>query len=100
LIVIIFVVITLTFFIMQFLPGSQYENEVKLSDQQIEALNKKYGFDKPIPVQYVRYVGNVVKGDLGESFQFGGRAVTKVVGERLTVSRSEERRVGKECRSW
>ncbi|HLR01266.1 MAG TPA: ABC transporter permease [Virgibacillus sp.] len=85
-VVTIFVVITLTFVIMQFLPGSPYENEAKLSDQQIEALNKKYGFDKPIPVQYVRYVGNVVKGDLGESFQFGGRAVTKVVGERLTVS--------------
>src|SRR5699024_6139093 len=85
-VVYIVVSITLKFFITHFLPRSTYENEAKLSDQQIEALNKKYGFDKPISVQYVRYVGNVVKGDLGESFQFGGRAVTKVVGERLTVS--------------
>lgn len=82
----IVVVITLTFVIMQFLPGSPYENEAKLSEQQIEALNKKYGFDKPVPVQYVQYITNVAKGDLGSSFQFGGRAVTKVIADRLFVS--------------
>lgn len=82
----IFVVITITFVIKEFLPGSPYENQEKLSDEQIAALDKKYGFDKPIPVQYVKYISNVAKGDLGDSFQFGGRAVTKVVSERLTVS--------------
>lgn len=82
----IFVIITLTFVIMQLLPGSPYENEAKLSPEQIEELNKKYGLDKPIPVQYVQYLGNVLKGDLGNSFQFGGRAVTKVISERLMVS--------------
>src|SRR5699024_10389772 len=75
----IMVVITLTFVIMQFLPGSPYENEAKLSEEQIQELNKKYGFDKPIPVQYVQYITNVAKGDLGNSFQFGGRSVTKVI---------------------
>lgn len=82
----IFVVISITFVIMHLLPGSPYENQEKLSEEQIAALDKKYGFDKPIPVQYVQYIGNVAKGDLGESFQFGGRSVTKVVSERLTVS--------------
>lgn len=85
-VVTIFVVITITFVIKEFLPGSPYENEAKLSEEQIAQLDKKYGFDKPVPVQYVQYVANIAKGDLGDSFQFGGRSVTKVVGERLTVS--------------
>lgn len=82
----IFVVITITFIIMQFLPGSPYQNEDKLSDDQIAALNKKYGFDKPVAIQYVQYIGNVAKGDLGNSFQFGGRPVTKIIWDRLAVS--------------
>src|SRR5699024_3641446 len=77
---------TITFIIMKFLPGSPYENEAKLSPEQIEELNKKYGLDKPVPVQYVQYLGNVLKGDLGNSFQFGGRPVTKVITDRLWVS--------------
>lgn len=82
----IFLVVTLTFFIMKVLPGTPYQNEQKLNEQQIENLNEKYGFDKPIPVQYVRYLGNVATGDLGTSFQFDGRSVTQIVGDRLGVS--------------
>src|SRR5699024_6290583 len=67
-------------------PGSPYENEQKLTDSQIEILNQKYGFDKPIPVQYVKYVTNVAKGDLGNSFQYDGRSVLKIIGDRLGVS--------------
>ncbi|HLR08491.1 MAG TPA: ABC transporter permease [Bacillota bacterium] len=85
-VVTIFVIITITFVIMQLLPGSPYENEEKLSPEQIEELNKKYGLDKPVSVQYVQYLGNVAKGDLGNSFQFGGRDVTKVISDRLWVS--------------
>jgi len=82
----IFVVVTLTFVIMQLLPGTPYENQEKLSDEQIASLDKKYGFDQPIAVQYVNYISNVAKGELGDSFQFNGRSVTKVISERLTVS--------------
>lgn len=85
-IVTIFVIITITFVIMKLLPGTPYQNQQKMSQQQIEALNHKYGFDKPIPVQYVQYVGNVAQGDLGESFQYDGRSVMKIINDRLWVS--------------
>jgi oligopeptide transport system permease protein len=45
-------------------------------------LAKRYGLDKPIPVQYVRYVGRVVRGDLGESYRLR-RPVTEVLGSRF-----------------
>lgn len=82
----IFAVISLTFVIMQLLPGTPYENEEKLTDEQIKSLDKKYGFDEPVVVQYFNYVSNVSKGEFGSSFQFKGRSVIKVIGERLTVS--------------
>lgn len=85
-VVTIFAIITITFVIMQLLPGSPYENEAKLTPKQIETLNKKYGLDEPIPKQFVRYISNIAKGDLGNSFQFGGRPVTKIISERLSVS--------------
>lgn len=85
-IVTIFVIISITFVIMKLLPGTPYQNEQKLGPAQIAALDHKYGFDKPIPVQYVKYVGNVARGDLGDSFQYDGRSVTKIIGDRLGVS--------------
>jgi oligopeptide transport system permease protein len=45
-------------------------------------LAKRYGLDKPIPVQYARYVGRVVRGDLGESYRLR-RPVTEVLGSRF-----------------
>ncbi|WP_085521731.1 oligopeptide ABC transporter permease [Tuberibacillus sp. Marseille-P3662] len=85
-IVTIFVIIAITFFIMKLLPGTPYKNAAKLTPAQIEVLNEKYGLDEPIPVQFVQYVGNMVKGDLGISFQYDGRSVTKIISNKLPVS--------------
>lgn len=82
----IFVIITLTFVIMKLLPGTPYQNEQKMSPELIAQLNHKYGFDKPIPMQYIQYIGNVAKGDLGNSFQYDGRSVINIVKDRLGVS--------------
>ncbi|MED4971214.1 ABC transporter permease, partial [Parageobacillus toebii] len=40
----------------------------------------------PVPVQYVRYLGNLLKGDLGVSFQYDNRPVTELIGERIGPS--------------
>lgn len=85
-IVTMFVIVALTFFSMKLLPGTPYKNQEKLSPEMIELLNHKYGLDKPLPVQFVKYVGDLLKGDLGVSFQFDGRPVTEIIGERLPVS--------------
>lgn len=76
---------TFTFFLMQTLPGSPFNDE-RMSAAQKELLYERYGLDEPIAVQYVKYLGNIVKGDFGVSFQFDGRSVTSIIGERIGVS--------------
>ncbi|MBE1553327.1 oligopeptide ABC transporter permease [Sporosarcina limicola] len=76
---------TFTFFLMQTLPGSPFNDE-RLSPAQKEALYERYGLDKPVAIQYFQYLVNITKGDLGVSYQFDGRPVTKIIGERIGVS--------------
>lgn len=71
---------------MKFLPGSPFQNEEKLTEDQRVILDEKYGLDKPIPVQYANYMMNVVKGDLGVSFQFDNQPVTKLLMNRMGPS--------------
>lgn len=80
-----FLIASLTFFLMQTLPGSPFNDE-RLSEAQRIILNERYGLDEPIVIQYFRYLGNIAMGDLGVSFQFDGRAVSTIIGERIGVS--------------
>ncbi|WP_139343358.1 ABC transporter permease [Virgibacillus siamensis] len=80
------VIITLTFGIVKLLPGTPYQNAAKLTEAQIEALNEQYGLNDPMPVQYVRYLGNVLTGQFGISFQYDGRSVGTIIGNKLPVS--------------
>lgn len=80
-----FLIASLTFFLMQTLPGSPFNDE-RLSEAQRIVLNERYGLDEPIVIQYLKYLGNIVMGDLGVSFQFDGRAVSTIIGERIGVS--------------
>ncbi|WDV97767.1 ABC transporter permease [Brevibacillus parabrevis] len=82
----LFIIATVTFFLMKLLPGTPYSNPDKLSEQQLASLNQKYGLDQPLPVQYARYLGNLVQGDWGVSFQFKGRLVTDIIFERIGPS--------------
>lgn len=79
------VIATLTFFLMVTLPGSPF-NDKKMTESQKERLYERYGLDKPISVQYVLYMKNLFKGDLGVSFQYDGRSVTQIIGERIGAS--------------
>jgi len=82
----LFIVITITFFLMKLLPGSPFNNWEKLSEAQREILNAKYGLNQPVPVQYVHYLINMLKGDLGVSFQFNNTPVTQLLSERIGPS--------------
>lgn len=81
----LFVIATATWVLMQFLPGSPF-NDQKLSEEARAQLDAKYGLDDPLPVQYVRYMGNLLQGDLGDSFYYEGRPVLDVISSRLPVS--------------
>jgi oligopeptide transport system permease protein len=86
LVITLFIIASVTFFLMKFLPGTPFQNEEKLSVEQREILNEKYGLDQPVPVQYANYMINIVKGDLGVSFQFDNQSVTHLLANRVGPS--------------
>lgn len=85
-IVTLFIVASVTFFLMKLMPGSPFNNFHKLSAVQQNILLEKYGLNDPMPVQYMMYIGNLVKGDLGVSFQFNNIPVTEIISNRLGPS--------------
>ncbi|MDQ0558224.1 ABC transporter permease, partial [Paraclostridium ghonii] len=74
-----------TFFLVRLLPGSPFNDE-KLNAQQVEMINKQYGLDAPVPVQYVRYMTGVFTGDLGRSFKYDNKKVEDLISTRLKPS--------------
>jgi len=63
----LFAIASLTFFLMKAVPGNPFTSE-KIPPQSVQdALNAKYGLDKPVGVQYLMYMGNLLRLDLGES---------------------------------
>lgn len=85
-IITLFIVVSITFFLMKLMPGSPFNNFEKLSKVQQNILLDKYGLKDPVPVQYVRYLGNMLKGDLGVSFQFDNTPVTELISQRIGPS--------------
>lgn len=82
----LFLIATITFFLMKLLPGTPYSNQDKLSPEQIHIMNEKYGLNKPILVQYGIYLFGLVTGDLGVSFQFNNTPVTELIASRIGPS--------------
>ena len=72
-------VVTVTFWVMQMVPGGPWTREKALSDAVIETLNKRYGLDQPLFIQYLRYLGRAMLGDFGVSYYYKGREVTDVI---------------------
>ncbi|HDI0349431.1 TPA: ABC transporter permease, partial [Listeria innocua] len=82
----LFIIASVTFVLMKFLPGTPYRNQEKLSDEQIHMMNEKYGLNDSIPVQYLNYMTGLVKGDLGVSFQLDNRPVSEILGALIGPS--------------
>lgn len=82
------VIASATFFLMKLLPGSPFDEErlAALSDETRMEFYAKYGLDKPVIVQYGKYLGNLVQGDLGTSFYFKGQKVESLLVDRLGPS--------------
>jgi oligopeptide transport system permease protein len=85
-VVVLFIITTVTWFLMQLLPGTPIQNAEKLTDKQEAQIEEQYNLDKPLPVQYALYMTGLLRGDLGDSYQYGGRPVTSIILERLPVS--------------
>ena len=81
-----FVVITLSFFLVRFAPGGPFSGEKNLPAQVIENLMKKYHMDEPLGKQYLRYFGDVLRGDFGPSLRYKENTVNELVGAAFPVS--------------
>ena len=79
LIVVLLVVSFITFSLMHLVPGGPWDKEKTLAPQVVEALNKKYGLDKPFFVQFGNYLVNLLHGDLGVSYSRQDRSVTSIL---------------------
>ncbi|GBG95041.1 oligopeptide ABC transporter permease protein [Ligilactobacillus salitolerans] len=82
----LFLVATITFFLMKLMPGTPYSNQEKMTPQQIKIMNQQYGLDKPIWLQYVIYIFGMLHGDMGTSFQFSNQPVSYLISSRIGAS--------------
>lgn len=85
-IVTIWAVATITFFLMNMVPGGPFLSEKAISPQATAALEAKYGLDKPLFQQYLTYIGGAVHGDFGDSLKQRGRTVTDIIVMKFPVS--------------
>lgn len=85
-IVTLFLVATLTFFLMYLVPGGPFLSEKAPSPQTLKALEEKYGLDQPIGIQYLNYMERLIRGDLGTSLKMRGQEVNDIIRTRFPVS--------------
>jgi oligopeptide transport system permease protein len=85
-IVTVFLVITITFFIMHSIPGGPFLSEKSPSPEVTAALKAKYGLDKPVMVQFGEYLQGVAKFDFGPSIKQRGKQVSDIILEGFAVS--------------
>lgn len=83
----LWVIVTATFFLMKLLPGNPFgEAAAKMPPANLAILKAQYGLDKPEWQQYLQYIGKVVQGDLGVSYQFPTRSVVSVIKQSFPAS--------------
>ncbi len=80
------VLITISFFLMRFAPGSPFSSEKTLPPEVMQNINAKYGLDKPVFEQYITYLGNIIQGDFGPSFKYKDYTVNELISAALPVS--------------
>ena len=101
-IVSLFLLATVTFFLVRLIPGSPFQRG-GVSEQVVEAVEEEYGLNDPLIEQYLSYMGNLLKGDLGISYQDPGTSVEEIyrtgssaygVARTFGIDRISDRRYG------
>jgi len=82
----LWVIITLTFVLMHAIPGDPFVSEARISPQALENLRRFYGLDQPLPVQYVKYLSNLIRLDLGRSLRSEVRDINQIIADGLPIS--------------
>jgi oligopeptide transport system permease protein len=82
------VIIAASFALVRLAPGSPFSSEKEIPPEIRRQLEAKYGFDRPLPEQFVRYVGNLLQGDLGLSTKYPQRTVNEIIAAGFPVTLS------------
>jgi oligopeptide transport system permease protein len=80
------VLVTLAFFLIRLAPGGPFDVERNLPAETRASLEARYRLDQPLPMQYLHYLGNVLRGDFGPSFQYRDSSVNELIAQGLPVS--------------
>ena len=82
----LFVIVTLTFFLMRIAPGSPFASEKSLPPEIEAALQEEYGLDNPWYIQYKDYLVSTAQFDFGESMKYKGRSTNDMIAESFPIS--------------
>lgn len=82
----LFIVVTLSFFLMRVAPGGPFNLERPLEPQVLENLNRAFLLDRPLVVQYAHYLWDLLHGDFGPSFIYRDFTVAELIGKSLPYS--------------
>jgi|TARA_B100001741_G_scaffold309458_1_gene307155 oligopeptide transport system permease protein len=82
----VLVIVVASFALVRLAPGSPFSSEKEIPAEIRQKLEAKYGFDKPLPEQFIRYIGNLLKGDLGLSTKYPQRSVNEIIANGFPVS--------------
>lgn len=82
----LFLVATMTFFLMQAAPGDPFMQEQAVPEEIMKSMYAHYGLDQPWYIQYVKYLKGLINWDLGPSFKYEGRTVNDIIREGFPVS--------------
>ena len=83
---VLFIIITGSFFMIRLAPGGPFDSERRMTPEVQANLNAYYGYDKPLYVQYLRYMDKLFHGDLGPSTKNASHSVNELIGESFPVS--------------
>ena len=83
----LFVLVTVTFFLVRIIPGSPFQRG-GVSEQVVETIEQEYGLNEPVMTQYLSYLGNVVRGDLGISYQDPATQVSDIIARAWPITAS------------
>ena len=81
-----FIIVTLSFFMIRLAPGGPFSSEKKVTPEVMANLQHKYHMDEPLYKQYLRYMGDVMRGDLGPSFKNKDYSVNELIGTSMPNS--------------
>lgn len=83
---VLFIVATVTFFLIRMAPGGPFDTDKQIPEDILRNINARYHLDEPLYMQYFRYLGSLLHGDLGPSFRYASYTVNDIIAETWHVS--------------